>query len=130
MTDSTELGGRPSELKHVLVTGATGKQGGALTRLLLQRGHRVRALTRKPESPSAGSLRKAGAEVVAGDLGDRASVERAAKGVDVAYIVATPYEQGPAAEARFGKTGLNAAHAAGIPYPVDSSVSDPRAHHR
>jgi len=65
-----------------------------------------------------------GAEIVAGDLGDRASVERAAKGVDVAYLVATPYEQGVEAETRFGKVGLDGIHAAGVPYVVYSSVSD------
>jgi uncharacterized protein YbjT (DUF2867 family) len=124
MTDSAGLSGRASETKLVLVTGATGKQGGALGRLLLRRGHRVRAFTRKPDGPAAGDLKKLGAEVVAGDLGDRASIERAAKGVDVAYIVATPYEQGPAAEGRFAKTALDAARAAGVPYLVYSSVSD------
>jgi uncharacterized protein YbjT (DUF2867 family) len=81
-------------------------------------------MTRKPEGPAANELRKLGAEVVAGDLGDRASVERAAKGVDVAYLVATPYEQGVEAENRFGKTGLDGISAAGVPYVVYSSVSD------
>ena len=124
MTAGNELEGRASEAKRVLVTGATGQQGGALARLLLRRGHRVRAMTRKPGGPAAADLRKAGAEVVAGDLGDRDSVEAAAKGADVAYVVATPYEQGPAAETRWGKTGVEAAHAAGVPYIVYSSVSD------
>lgn len=124
MPHSNGLAGRSPEPKRVLVTGATGKQGGALALLLLRRGHHVRALTRKPDGAVAGELRKVGIEVVGGDLGDSASVERAATGVDVAYIVATPYEQGPAAEARFGKTGVDAARAAGVPYIVYSSVSD------
>jgi uncharacterized protein YbjT (DUF2867 family) len=75
---------KSSDPKHVLVTGATGRQGGGLARSLLRRGHRVRGLTRKPEGTAAMELKKLGAEVVAGDLSDRASVERAAKGVDVA----------------------------------------------
>ncbi len=124
MTASNELEGRASEAKRVLVTGATGQQGGALARLLLRRGHHVRAMTRKPDGPAAAALRKAGAEVVAGDLGNRSSVEAAAKGTDVAFIVATPYEQGAATETRWGKTGVDAAHAAGVPYIVYSSVSD------
>lgn len=124
MPASKELTGRSMEPKRVLVTGATGQQGGGLARLLLRRGHHVRAVSRKPDSTAANELRKLGAEVVAGDLGDRASIERAAKGVDVAYLVATPYEQGAAAETRFGKTGLDAVHAAGVPYVVYSSVSD------
>jgi uncharacterized protein YbjT (DUF2867 family) len=45
----------------VLVTGATGKQGGHLVRELLARGHTVRALTRKPESPAAAALAERGA---------------------------------------------------------------------
>jgi uncharacterized protein YbjT (DUF2867 family) len=124
MAHSKELAGRTSDIQRVLVTGATGQQGGALARLLLQRGHHVRAMTRKPESAAAGGLRKAGAEVVTGDLGDLSSVERAARGVDVAYIVATPYEQGTVAETRFGKTGLDGVRAAEVPYIVYSSVSD------
>ena len=124
MPHTDGLDGRTSEPKSVLVTGATGQQGGGLSRLLLSRGHRVRAFTRKPDGPSAKELKKLGAEIVAGDLGDIQSVERAAKGVDVAYLVATPYEQGPAAEARFGTTGLDGMHRAGVPYIVYSSVSD------
>ena len=124
MTPSDGLKGRASESKRVLVTGATGQQGGALARLLLARGHHVRAITRKPESANATALQRAGAEVIAGDLGDRSSIERAAKGVDVAYIVATPYEQGPAAEVRLATNGVDAAHHAGVPYIVYSSVSD------
>lgn len=95
-----------------------------MAHLLLRRGHHVKALSRKPEGAAAAELKRAGADVVAGDLGDRASVERAAKGVDVAYIVATPYEQGIAAETRFGTNGVDAAHNPGVPYIVYSSVSD------
>lgn len=124
MTASSELTGRASERKRVLVTGATGQQGGHLARLLLRRGHHVRAMTRKPDGPAAVALAKAGAEVVAGNLGDRSSVETAAKGVDVAFIVATPYEQGPAVEVQWATTGVEAAHAAKVPYIVYSSVSD------
>jgi len=124
MPHSKELEGRSSEPKRVLVTGATGQQGGGLARILLRRGHHVRALTRKPEGPAAHDLKKLGAEIVNGDLGDRASIERAAKGVDVAYLVASPYEQGVEAETRFGTTALEAIRAAGVPYLVYSSVSD------
>jgi uncharacterized protein YbjT (DUF2867 family) len=45
-----------SNMLTVMVTGATGKQGGAVARLLLKKGHRVRALTRKPDSLAAQEL--------------------------------------------------------------------------
>jgi len=110
--------------QRVLVTGATGKQGGGLARLLLAGGHRVRAFTRKPDSPAAEELRKAGAEIVSGQFEDRASVERAARGMDVVFLVMTPYEQGAAAELRLGKLAVDAVHAAGVPYVVYSSVGN------
>jgi uncharacterized protein YbjT (DUF2867 family) len=124
MPGSTTHQRMATQPKRVLVTGATGKQGGALARLLVQRGHRVRALTRKPDSPAAAELARLGVEVVQGDLGDRASVERAAGGMDVLFLVATPYEQGPEAETRFGINAVDAAKAARVPYIVYSSVSD------
>lgn len=124
MAHSGELSGRAEQPKRILVTGATGRQGGTLARLLLQRGHRVRALTRTPESPAAAALKKLGVEVVPGDMGEVSSVERAANGMDVAYIVATPFQQGPDAETRFAKTGVDGAVAARVPYIVYSSVSD------
>ena len=44
-----------STTRTVLITGATGQQGGAVARALVSRGHRVKALTRKPDSDVAGS---------------------------------------------------------------------------
>src|SRR3989475_3494428 len=66
----------------VLVTGATGKQGGHLVRELLARGHAIRALTRKPESAGAAALAARGVTIVTGDFEDQGSLERAARGVD------------------------------------------------
>src|SRR5713226_4298261 len=63
-----------STKRSVLVTGATGQQGGAVARALLARGHRVKALTRKPDSDAARQLMSAGADLVTGDLGNAASV--------------------------------------------------------
>ena len=54
--------------RSILVTGATGQQGGAVARALLSRGYRVKVLTRKPDSDAARQLASAGAVVVAGDL--------------------------------------------------------------
>ena len=57
-----------SHKKLVLVTGATGTQGGSVTKALLDRGHQVRALTRNPDSPAANRLREQSVEIVAGGL--------------------------------------------------------------
>ncbi len=70
----------------VLVTGATGFVGGGIARRLLADGRAVRVLSRRPDA--AAGLRALGAEVVAGDVLDPASVERAAHGCEVTYHVA------------------------------------------
>jgi uncharacterized protein YbjT (DUF2867 family) len=80
----------------ILVTGATGRQGGAVAARLLADGWNVRALTRDPSSPKALALKESGAEIVGGDLDDRASLDRAAEGVwGVFSVHAGAYEGGP-----------------------------------
>jgi uncharacterized protein YbjT (DUF2867 family) len=64
----------------VLVTGATGNQGGATARHLLAGGWRVRALVRDGTAPAAAALAAVGAELVVGNLDDRASVDAAMRG--------------------------------------------------
>jgi len=108
----------------ILVTGATGQQGGALARLLLAQGRRVRALTRKIDSPAANELRSRGAELAVGDFDDRASLERAMHGVDAVYLMATPFGAGIDAEIRQGTTAADVAAEAEVRHLVYSSVSD------
>ena len=105
----------------ILVTGATGQQGGATAHHLLANGWSVRALTRNTKSPKAQALKEAGAEVVQGDLDDRNSLEQALEGVYGLFAVLTP-EQSVTIEERQGKTLADAAHAAGIQHLVYSSV--------
>ena len=57
----------------IVVTGATGLQGGAVTRHLLKDGWHVRGLTRNAASKQAQALAALGAEVVQGDMGDAVS---------------------------------------------------------
>jgi uncharacterized protein YbjT (DUF2867 family) len=109
---------------NVLVTGATGRQGGTLARTLVQKGHRVRGLTRHPEGPAAQALRDLGVQVLAGDMAEGDSVGAAAEGCDVAFVVATPFEKGTEYETRMATTAMDAAREAGVPYIVYSSVSD------
>lgn len=54
--------------RKILVTGATGQQGGSLARLLLQKKHKVYALTRNTQLSAAQDIRNKGANIVKGDL--------------------------------------------------------------
>jgi uncharacterized protein YbjT (DUF2867 family) len=67
--------------KTVLVTGASGFVGSHLTRALVDAGHHVRAMTRRPESYDGPG------EPVAGDVGDLESLEKALAGADAAYYL-------------------------------------------
>ncbi len=107
----------------ILVTGATGRQGGALARQLLYQGYRVVALTRRPDSPAAQALRQLGAEVVQGDLENPASLEAAARAVDTLFAMTTPFEAGIDAEVRQGMNMVDAARRAGVRHFIYSSVA-------
>jgi uncharacterized protein YbjT (DUF2867 family) len=113
-----------AEKLTILVTGATGQQGGALARTLLKKGHRVRALTRKPEAPSAQELKKQGAGIVKGSFDEPGSIENAATGVDAAFAMGTPYEAGPEAEIKQGIALVEALAKAKVPFLLYTSVSD------
>ncbi len=106
----------------ILVTGATGQQGGAVARKLLERGFAVRALTRDTEKPAVKELAGLGAEVVEGDLDDRASIERALEGVRGVFSVQQFAETGVEGEVRQGKALADAAKEAGVEHFVYSSV--------
>jgi dihydroflavonol-4-reductase len=66
----------------VLVTGATGLLGANVCTQLIARGHQARTVARSPDAPDANALRKAGVEVLAGDVQDLASLQKATEGVD------------------------------------------------
>jgi uncharacterized protein YbjT (DUF2867 family) len=106
----------------ILITGATGHQGGAIARHLLQRSNlMVRALVRDSNKPTAQALKQAGAELVEGDLNDRTSLERAMQGASGVFSVQT-FQNGLEAEIRQGKIVVDAAQTADIQYFVYSSV--------
>jgi uncharacterized protein YbjT (DUF2867 family) len=107
----------------VLVTGATGKQGGHLVRELLARGHSIRALTRKPDSPAAAALAQRGVTIVTGNFEDQKSLERAAGGVDTIFAMSTPFESGATTETREGINIVRAASSAGVTHLVYTSVA-------
>ncbi|GMQ81861.1 MAG: NmrA/HSCARG family protein [Rhodothermia bacterium] len=109
--------------RKVLVTGASGQQGGSVLNALLARGHQVRALTRKPDSEWAASAASRGVEVVAGDFTDQESLVRAATGVDTIFLMTTPFEAGIDVETQQGLAMLEAAKQANIGHLVFSSVA-------
>ncbi|MGW8364223.1 NmrA/HSCARG family protein [Streptomyces wedmorensis] len=106
----------------VAVTGATGAQGGATARSLLAAGHRVRALTRRPDSPAADTLRALGAGVRFADFDDRSSLDTALAGADSLFAV-TAIEAGGEAEVRQGTALVDAAAAARLGHVVLTSVA-------
>lgn len=108
--------------RSVLVTGATGQQGGAVAKELLKKGFAVKAMTRKPESENAKALASLGAEIIYGDLNDAASLESALKGVWGTFAVQNTWEAGVEAEEEQGKRFAEAAKKAGVQHYVYTSV--------
>jgi uncharacterized protein YbjT (DUF2867 family) len=108
--------------KTVVVTGATGQQGGAAVRRLRERGFPVRALTRDPEQPRARALVGHGTEVIRGDMDDEASLTRAMDGVYGVHSV-QDWRQGIEGEVRQGVRVANAAKRSNNSLFVYSSVA-------
>ncbi|MGW4233451.1 NmrA/HSCARG family protein [Streptomyces sp. NPDC004980] len=111
----------------VLVTGATGRQGGAVARALLATGTPVRALVRDPHSRRAKAVEALGVELVVGDLSDRASLDPACAGVRAVFSVQMPpmSDAGIDFDAELAQASnlIEAARAAGVPQFVQSSTS-------
>ena len=107
--------------RHILVTGATGRQGGSVARHLLAEGWPVRALVRDPNKPAARAIERMGAQLVVGDLDDRASVDAALVHVCGVYSVQS-WAAGVDVEVRQGITLAEASSDAGIEHFVYSSV--------
>ena len=108
--------------RTVLVTGATGRQGGAVIRHMLPKGWKLKALTRNPDGREAQALARQGVEVVQGDLEDADSIARAALGVYGIYSVQDFWAVGAKREVQQGKNVADAAKKADIKHFVYSSV--------
>jgi uncharacterized protein YbjT (DUF2867 family) len=110
--------------KTILVTGATGQQGGAVTRHLFKNGWKVRAFVRDPNKDSAKALAQQGAELAKGDLNDRTTIEAALKGAQGVFSFQNFWRPdiGKEGEVRQGKNVADAAKAAGVKHIVYSSV--------
>jgi len=109
--------------KVVLITGATGRQGGATLRhLAKQGGFKLRAMTRKPDSDAAKAVAALGAELVTGDLNDAASLERAVAGAWGVFAVQNTWEAGVEGEEEQGKRLAKIARDKGVQHFVYTSV--------
>lgn len=109
-----------SKTQLILVTGATGQQGGAVARSLLRRGQKVRALTRNPAK--AAWLVREGVEVARGDLTDSASLRAALQEVQGVFAMSTPFEAGMDEEVAQGTMLADLAKQAGVQHYVYTSV--------
>jgi dihydroflavonol-4-reductase len=114
---------------RVLVTGATGKVGGAVARAALARGHEVAALVRDPGK--AGRILPPEVELLRGDATDPASVQAAARGCELVFNAMGLPEQWSADEEVFERVNargtenvIRAARGAGVRRVVHTSTID------
>ena len=116
--------------KLITVFGATGAQGGGLARAILadtSGNFAVRAVTRKPDSDAAKALSSAGAEVIAGDLDDAASVALAMQGAYGAFCITNFWEHfSPDKELAQAETLAKAASDAKLQHVIWSTLEDTR----
>lgn len=106
----------------ILVTGATGQQGGNVTRELLGKGYSVRAMTRNPDGDAAKAIAQLGADVVRADLDDPSSLEPALEGTWGTFAVQNTWEAGVEKEEEQGLRFAELAKKAGVQHYVYSSV--------
>jgi len=114
----------------ILVTGATGTQGGATARSLLAAGGAVRFLTRRPESPQARELIRLGAVATVGDYDDPVSLDRATRGVVGVFSVQARHDPSDSSERRHALALIEAASGNGVAQFVHTTVAGAGRHER
>ena len=119
-----------AERKVIAVVGATGAQGGGLVRAIAADpggGFRARALTRNPDSDKARELARLGAEVVAADVDDVASLKKAFEGAHGAFCVTFFWEHhSPEKELAQATAQARAAKEARVQHAIWSTLEDTR----
>jgi uncharacterized protein YbjT (DUF2867 family) len=108
--------------RTILITGVTGKQGGAVAQALQGSGFHLRGPTRKPDSEQAQALARQGVEIVKGDLDDEATLRRALAGAWGVFGVQNAGEAGVEREEAQGKRLATLAREAGVEHYVYTSV--------
>src|SRR5258708_2672427 len=114
--------------RTILITGVTGKQGGAVAQALQGAGFHLRGLTRNPDSERAAALARHGIDLVKGDLDDEATLRRALAGAWGVFGVQNTGEAGVEREEAQGKRLATLAREAGVEHYVYTSVGS--AHKR
>lgn len=109
------------DARPVLITGATGGQGGSVAAYAIKKGLRVRALVRDPKSNAAQKLAQSGVELAQGNFNDPIALAAAMEGVRGVFSM----QQDGAPMSEF-RTLLDAAIAAGVEQYVHSTVSGVR----
>jgi uncharacterized protein YbjT (DUF2867 family) len=112
----------------ILITGATGHQGGATARALVGQGFALYAMTRKPDSPAARELAELGITIVQGDLDDEESLKRLLEGKWGVFAVQNSWEAGVEHEAVQGHRIASLARQAGVSHYVYNSVGSADHH--
>ena len=119
-----------TDKKIIAVVGATGAQGGGLVRAILADTNgpfRPRALTRDVNSPKAKSLAASGAEVVAADVDDPATLRRAFEGAHGAFCVTFFWNHfSPEKELAEAASMAEAAKQTGLAHVIWSTLEDTR----
>jgi len=110
-----------STKKNVLITGITGKQGGAVARHLLSDNFEIFGLTRNTTSAKAKEMAEMGVKILEGDLDDLSSYKNYLKNIDTVFFVQA-MEQGYKNEIKQGKIFIEEAKKQGINHLVYSSV--------
>lgn len=111
-----------AEKRTIVVTGATGLQGGAVTRHLLASGWHVRALTRNPKSNQAQALSALGAEVMQGDMAETDSLVPVIEGAYGVFSVQNPVISEVEGEISQGKNVAAVAKQAGVQHLIYGSA--------
>jgi len=119
-----------SDKKIIAVVGATGAQGGGLVHAILEdesSPFTARAITRNVNSEKAQELARLGAEVVAADIDDVESLNKALEGAYGAYFVTFFWEHfSPDREMAHARTMAEAAKSAGLQHVIWSTLEDTR----
>src|SRR2546426_2226150 len=108
--------------RTILITGVTGKQGGAVVQALQGTGFHLRGLTRTPNSERAAALARQGIDIVKGDLDDEATLRRALAGAWGVFGVQNAGEAGVEREEAQGNRLATLAREASVEHYVYTSV--------